>query len=365
MAHKVQTKEIVSGVRVVSRPGEQIEKVYRRHWANFLPYIFMTLAMFIPVFLVPWLLDSVGFISSATDQQYLNMIVGSYVLFIWSFLVMSWVNYYYDIFIVTNERILDAELKTFFTREVGELNLARLQNVEVKIVGFLETLLRFGDVHIRTAGQHPDFVFDKVPHPSVIANELLEIHERLTGQAYGDESLGERSMMTERKSFREVLKDEGLVTQTDIARAAAEQAKTGKRLGEALVDLGMVKRRDIVDTIGQQYNLPTVDLTHYGFNPAVVALISESTARRAHAIAISSNGQVVTVAIPHPRQAPEVLPELRAQGLDAAFVIADSQEIDMAINQNYPIKKTETNGGFKNGSIDPADTSPEEEGPME
>jgi len=352
---KIQGKGIVNEVKAITRPGEQVEKVYRRHWANFLPYIFTVLAMLIPVFLVPWLLNVVGFISSSTDQQYLNMIVGSYILFVWSFLAMSWVNYYYDVFIVTNERILDAELKTFFTREIGELNLAQLQNVEVKIIGFLETLLRFGDVHIRTAGQHPDFTFDKVPNPSVIANELLEIHERLIGQSYGDKSLGERGIV-ERKSFREVLKDEGLVTQEDIAKAAAEQAATGKRLGEALVTLGMVKRRDIVDAIGQQYNLPTVDLTHYEFDPTVVGLISEPVARKVHAIALSYSGTTVTAAVPHPRQMPEVLGEIKNQGLEAAFVIADGEEIDAAINQNYPIKKPESNGGFKNGSIDPADS---------
>lgn len=99
------------------------------------------------------------------------------LLFIWLQFMTAFTDYFLDIWVVTNKRIIDIEQKGLFNREFSEFRLERIQDVTVEVKGILPTLLHYGDVHVQTAGEAREFIFLQVPYPHKIKNKILKAFE--------------------------------------------------------------------------------------------------------------------------------------------------------------------------------------------
>jgi uncharacterized membrane protein YdbT with pleckstrin-like domain len=79
-----------------------------------------------------------------------------------------------DIWIVTNKRIIDSTQQGFFNRTVSELYLSKVQDMSVHTDGLIETLLRFGNIEVQTAGTENKFKFSAIPHPEKVKDTIME-----------------------------------------------------------------------------------------------------------------------------------------------------------------------------------------------
>ena len=120
-----------------------------------------------------WLDDNTSF-----SFMVLVIFAGLYVLFTLLFLFHSWVDYYLDLLIITNERIINIRQEGLFHRSVSELRLYRIQDVTSEVKGFLATIFKYGRVEIQTASGEGRFIFDQVPHPEIVAQRIMELHEK-------------------------------------------------------------------------------------------------------------------------------------------------------------------------------------------
>ena len=103
-------------------------------------------------------------------------------LYVLLFVYHAWVDYYLDIWLVTNERLISIEQKGLFHRVVAELRLDRIQDVTSEVKGFLPTLFKYGAIRVQTASETDMFHFSEVPHPEIAARQILELHERYVGR---------------------------------------------------------------------------------------------------------------------------------------------------------------------------------------
>ena len=92
---------------------------------------------------------------------------------VWSGTFIAFANYYLDVFIITDERILSIDQIGPFSRTISELRLERIQDVTIEQHGLLPTLLHFGTIRVETAGESPSFRFDFVPHPLAIKEIVM------------------------------------------------------------------------------------------------------------------------------------------------------------------------------------------------
>lgn len=97
---------------------------------------------------------------------------------LWIFLFISVADYYLDTWIITDERVLDLELKGLFNREFSEFKLNKIQDATVEVEGVLPTFLDYGDLHIQTAGEMREFIFKDIPDPDTVKNSLLKAHDK-------------------------------------------------------------------------------------------------------------------------------------------------------------------------------------------
>src|SRR3989338_4337620 len=91
-----------------------------------------------------------------------------------------------------------------------------------------------------------------------------------------------------------------VISQSQLEQALADQKKTGRKLGQVLIDNGYATEDAILKTLSEQLKIPYVDLLHYKFNPEIVRLIPEIQARRFRVIALASDTTGVLVGMADP-----------------------------------------------------------------
>ena len=121
-----------------------------------------------------WLQEQVADPSSSV----LVILGGSlYYLFVWVFLYRAWLDYYLDVWFVTNERVVSIEQKGLFSRTIAEQRLFRIQDVHAEVHGIIPTLLDFGSVTVQTAAAEVVFEFKEVPKPHLVARNVIKLVE--------------------------------------------------------------------------------------------------------------------------------------------------------------------------------------------
>ncbi|MFH1085038.1 MAG: PH domain-containing protein, partial [Chloroflexota bacterium] len=79
-----------------------------------------------------------------------------------------------DLYIVTNERIIDIEKRPlFFAMQRREASLGMIQNVHFEVPHVVAGLLGYGSVVVQTAGAG-EFTFQGVPNPSAVQAEIFQ-----------------------------------------------------------------------------------------------------------------------------------------------------------------------------------------------
>ena len=92
-----------------------------------------------------------------------------------AFILEEFLSWFFNVNIITDERIFDVDFLNLMYREISEANLDQIQDVSVSIGGALRTLFGFGNVEIQTAAEVPKIEFNSVPHPDKVAKILREL----------------------------------------------------------------------------------------------------------------------------------------------------------------------------------------------
>lgn len=152
----------------------------RKHWFIIGTELFsLVLLGFLPL-LIPQILDllSVQLHLSIEGQTFWPIYIFFYsfwLLFLWILGFTFWTNYYLDVWIITNEKIIDVDQIGLFSREISILHLDKIQDVTTEVHGLIGTVLRFGDLHVQTAGQQREFVIKGISDPSEFSEKLNEV----------------------------------------------------------------------------------------------------------------------------------------------------------------------------------------------
>ncbi len=130
---------------------------------------------------------------------------------------------------------------------------------------------------------------------------------------------------------------EGLLSEADLDAALREQDSSGKPLGRILIENGTVNEADVVRTLAQQVGIDFVDLSDYAMDHGVVALISETVARRYQALPIGWDDGQLIIAMADPSNV-FALDDIRAlTGQELKSVVATPSQIGELIERFFRI----------------------------
>ncbi len=158
------------------QPGEKIVKIVRRHWFNILQQYFIVfffiLLLIIGLQVLPLYLDF-------EENETIFLFIGStFAIIIWLYSFIVWIDYYFDVWIITDTRIVNIEQKALFVRSVSELKFAKIQDIHTEVRGLIPTILNYGDVYIQTAGTKERFRFHKVPDPYKLKGMIMNMQSK-------------------------------------------------------------------------------------------------------------------------------------------------------------------------------------------
>lgn len=89
--------------------------------------------------------------------------------------LISFLDWYYNLYLVTNERIVDFNYKPLVSYEIVEAKLENIENVKEKSVGFIPSLFGYGDIIAQTAGQNVILDFLSVPKPTRVRDIIADL----------------------------------------------------------------------------------------------------------------------------------------------------------------------------------------------
>lgn len=98
----------------------------------------------------------------------------SLVIFFYSYFI----DFYLDLLVVTNDRLIDIEQRGLFSRTISEVDLYQVQDVTSEVNGLFPSLFRYGQLTVQTAGPVGHFVVRDVPNPNALRRAILDLADK-------------------------------------------------------------------------------------------------------------------------------------------------------------------------------------------
>lgn len=162
---------------------EQIIFLLRKHWITNLPWLFLfTILIMIPAFLLPLMINE-KILAFLPLNYYLVITIGCYLV-IFGFAFVKFLVWYFNIYLVTNERIVDVDFYNLLYKKLSSCRISKIQDITYKLGGVVRSLVDFGDVFIQTAGTENNFEFEAVPHPEKVVRVISDLIEHYEIKTY-------------------------------------------------------------------------------------------------------------------------------------------------------------------------------------
>ena len=169
------------GVRFqTQKSAESIILFLRSHIITNLSWIIVSLIFLIIPLIIFFFLPNLGidFFSSPIASRFVTIYVFLYYLLIFSYIFISFLHWFYNVFIVTTERVVDIDYSDIVVHNIAVTSLNHVQDVNYTQSGFIPTFFNYGDLFVQTAGDERNFEAYSIPKP----REATQIIGDLTGK---------------------------------------------------------------------------------------------------------------------------------------------------------------------------------------
>lgn len=170
------------GIRFETQEAkEEVILFLRQHLIVLLPSLILGIVMLLaPIVLVPLLFRDLG-LPVTIPVRYI--IVGTGVWYVVTFGIMlaRFLHWFFNIYIVTNERVVDIDFVNLLYKEFSEARLDKVQDLSFHARGILAAFFNLGNVYVQTAGELPNFIFEKVPNPEAVVQTIGELVDTTKG----------------------------------------------------------------------------------------------------------------------------------------------------------------------------------------
>ncbi len=170
------------GVRFETQEAEEIVVLFlRQHIIVNLPWVLLAvLLLLVPGFILPLVVSAVGLTFSLPAGY---IIVGSLFWYVgtFGFILAKFLGWFFNIYIVTNERIIDIDFYYLLYKKFSQAELNKIQDISYASGGIFATFFNYGNIQVQTAGEMPNIEFDKVPNPDKVVEKIRALIEQIPG----------------------------------------------------------------------------------------------------------------------------------------------------------------------------------------
>ena len=125
------------------------------------------------------------------------------------------------------------------------------------------------------------------------------------------------------------------ITPFQLQSALRTQKLLGKKLGEVLIDSGIVSEEDIIDAIEKQTGIQKVDLNNVNFDKKAIKIIPQNLCMKYNLIAFGFQEEKIMVALSDPLNIFAIDDISISTGLEVKTFIAPKKDINKFVQINY------------------------------
>jgi type IV pilus assembly protein PilB len=133
----------------------------------------------------------------------------------------------------------------------------------------------------------------------------------------------------------QTLMDLGAITKEELARALAEEKRTGRLLGNILLEQGVVTPDVITAALGKLYGLPVLDAQELKVDRDALQYVPESVALRDTVLPLRTEDGTLVVAIADPRRTAAFDAVRLLSGMKVKCVLVEKESLLRAIVAHY------------------------------
>jgi signal transduction histidine kinase len=260
-------------------PNETIVLKFRKHVLMLLYDTAGTLiVMFLPFILFATLAYA-GYLPVILQTPQIAAFASAlWLLMVWCALAVLWTDYYLDMWIVTDRRVINVEQYGLFHRNVSARDIDRIQEMTVRTDNFIQTFFNYGTLQIQTSGPSADHSkIVGVPNPEKIRAVIMEQENRVVAL--------EKMNQSQEKLIHTVSHElKGYLTKDAAALAAIAEDAAGAG-GQKMQDLakralqetrrGVSAAMQVLGGFNTRTGEIVFDISTFDFNTLIASLCNE------------------------------------------------------------------------------------------
>lgn len=155
--------------------NENIILLLRAHIITNVPWILITLLLLlIPLVIFPFLGAAGLPIRPGTGFVFFLL----WYLATFTYAFINFLSWYFNVYILTNERVVDIDWYSIIYRKVSSAQISKIQDVSATQIGVLAGIFDYGNIQIQTAAEEENFEFTNIPHPQLVKKKIDELMQK-------------------------------------------------------------------------------------------------------------------------------------------------------------------------------------------
>lgn len=152
---------------------EVVHLLIRRSPLALVKNIVITIIFFIlPLYVFPFLFNLRYEGIAVFDRNFAFCIQIFWYLALFGYIFQWFLNWYFEVFLVTNKKIIDVDRGS---TNISETFLINVEDVTSKMASVVGQVLNIGSIHIQTAAEREEFEFEMVDNPSEIRDAISDL----------------------------------------------------------------------------------------------------------------------------------------------------------------------------------------------
>lgn len=170
----LSSHEIPIGITFdTQEPGEYILLFLRRDFITNVPWIATAILLIVGPPIISILIAITNTSFPTISPRFLFFLALFYYLGVLVYIFVNYIVWYYNVSIITNERVIDVDFQGLIYKNVAVTKIGRIADVSFSQIGSIRTIFDYGDVLIQTESYQEKFSLQAIPNPSHVV-EIIQ-----------------------------------------------------------------------------------------------------------------------------------------------------------------------------------------------